>query len=208
MRTAEQEHHLIAAVRERVTAFFGEFPAPAHGIEHVARVATYAKRIAHSEGAASPFLCELAGLLHDIGRVPEHFEKKSGGHHELSYQLLQEWFREGFLDNDLTEEEKKELLYAVRYHWNNVADDYESAWILRDADKLDSFGTIGIERMEEFFGTDNHEGINQNLRNVFDMHYWVRTAAAKKIMEEDELMEPIEAYYKEFLAKKISPISL
>lgn len=207
MRTTAQEPHIIASVREKVHALFSEFPVPAHGIEHVSRVATYAKRIAHSENAKSPFICELAGLLHDIGRVPEHFEQKEGGHHELSYLLLQQWFRNGFLAAEITDEEKKELLYGVRYHWNNMAEDYESAWILRDADKLDAFGTYGLERMLEFYGDDT-KAINQDLRNHFDMYYWLKTDTAKEILIEENLLAPIEAYYRQFLKNEVSDVSL
>lgn len=206
MRTAEQEAHIIVQVREKVHQFFDGMTVPAHGIEHVSRVAKYAKRIAAGENARSPFLCELAGLLHDIGRVPEHFDGKAGGHHNLSYELLQEWFRDGFLP-ELTDDEKMELLYSVKYHWNNMANEYDTAWILRDADKLDTFGAFGLQRMLEYYG-DDEAGINQDLRNHFDIYYWIKTDTAKQMMEEGDMLAPILDYYKEFIISKIEPVSL
>ena len=45
----------------------------------------------------------------------------------------------------LKKAEKLVVLYAVRYHWNDAADKYKEAIILRDADKLDIYGVKRIE---------------------------------------------------------------
>ena len=42
-----------------------------HNADHAARVANWAVQIAKAE-KANIFLCELAGLLHDVGRAREH----------------------------------------------------------------------------------------------------------------------------------------
>ena len=85
---------LIEHVQKKVEQFFADFPVPAHGYDHVARVTRRAREIAIAERANNVMLCELAGWLHDIGRVPEYMGDKSAGHHELSYILLKEdWFK-------------------------------------------------------------------------------------------------------------------
>src|SRR3989344_1501807 len=86
----------VAAVKKKVQVFFAKYPAPGHEFGHAVRVAAWSRRIALAEHARHPVLCEVAGLFHDIGRVPEHFKKKGKEktHHEWSYQLLRDWFRD------------------------------------------------------------------------------------------------------------------
>ncbi|NCO05312.1 MAG: HD domain-containing protein [Candidatus Magasanikbacteria bacterium] len=203
----KSQQQLMTAVKKIVADFFEEYPVTAHGFDHVARVARRAKEIAVEENARNVFLCELAGWLHDIGRVPEHTTNTNKRHHELSYELLKQWYTTYEEFTILTQEEKIELLYAVRYHWNNAACAYDTAWILRDADKLDMFGDIGLHRAQTFF-KDNKEGLSQDMRNHFDAIYWIKTKTAKKIMKTEHLLEPIEAAYKNMLQSKIEEISL
>lgn len=195
-------------VQQKVAAFFDAYPVTAHGFEHVSRVARHAQDIALHESPKDTFLAELAGWLHDIGRVPEHFHNPlMKTHHELSYDLIKEWMREDVKFYMLSDAEKLELLYSVRYHWNNAADKYFSAVILRDADKLDALGKIGLERGIAYAEHDE-EKINLNLRFTYDIAYHIQTARAKQIIEERDLMAPIDAYYDQFLRSKIEPVTL
>lgn len=203
----ETHKQLIEHAKQKVEAYFSDFTVPAHGFDHVMRVTVWAKRIAQEEQATHPALCELAGLLHDIGRVPEHFEGKKGGHHFLSYDLLRQWFREDTAFDVLSDDEKKELLYAVRYHWNDQANDYDTAWILRDADKLDAFGEIGLDRLKEHYG-DGERRMLQELRFLFQMHHDFRTDTAKKIFEDEDLFAPLLNYNAEKMREAIEPIEL
>lgn len=198
---------LLNHTRTKVEGLFSNYPVTAHGYDHVARVARRAREIAIGEKARSVVLCELSGWLHDVGRTREPKPDGSRAHHELSYEILREWYRKNEEFNLLTEAEKIELLYAVRYHWNNFADDYDTAWILRDADKLDLFGEIGLQRHLDFWG-DNDVGLNQGLRNCFETLYWIHTDTAKKILREEHLVEPLEKYYRQYLREKIKPVEL
>lgn len=203
-----EQAQFLSHVQEKLAALYNEFPVPAHGYEHVSRVARYAKEIAIKENAKSVFLCELAGWLHDIGHVPEHHHGATKRHHELSYEMLQEWFRDDIrFQAALTESEKLELLYAVRYHWNNAADKYDTAWILRDADKLETLGQIGVQRHIEYHGTDPAV-LSQTMRELFDIYYWIQTETAKQIAAEQSMMEPIEKKYLEILRAGIEEVSL
>lgn len=203
-----QYQDLKERVCHKVKKFFEQYPVPAHDFGHAERVAHWAKYIAETEKARSPELCELSGLLHDIGRVPEQNGKGNGKkHHELSYELLRTWYHEDAVFTYLDDAEKIELLYAIRYHYNDEANAYDTAWILRDADKLDVLGEIGLQRMKEFFG-DDKEKIDKNLRNVYQIIACMRTGTAKRLIQEHRLVEPIDDFRRELLRETILPIEL
>lgn len=203
-----QQQNLLHYTRKKVRDLFKKYPVPGHDFEHSRRVAENAQKIAKSEHARNIFLCELSGWLHDIGRVAEqHTKGNKKTHHELSYEMLREWLRKDDVFDALTKQEKLELLYAVRYHWNNFADKYDTAWILRDADKLDVFGKIGLKRTLEFY-TGSDEKLNMGLRYAFEILYFFRTKTARKIMEKEQLLKPMLNFYRKYLKSKIKLVKL
>ena len=200
---AEFIHH----VKEKVANFFETYPIPAHGFDHVARVARWAEEISLHESPDHTFITVLAGWLHDIGRVPEvHDNPESKTHQELSYDLLRLWMRDDLAFYYLKDAEKVELLYAVRYHWNNYADRYKSAIFLRDADKMDLFGDIGLQRAIETHHSDRD--IDFVLRLHFEASCHLQTTYARQKVEELQLLVPLHAYLKEKLQAEIKPIVL
>ncbi|MBU2542578.1 HD domain-containing protein, partial [Patescibacteria group bacterium] len=185
---------------------FLEKLVPAHGIDHIKRVADYMKKIITQEEVRKPLLCELSAWLHDIGRTLEDIPGESSRkHHEFSYELLRKWFKEDNNFNILSNEDKCELLYSVRYHWNEAADKYDTAWILRDADKLDLFGKVGLKRTWELFKDDDN-GWNQNFRNIFSSYYFFKTKIARKMAE--KLIPETKAELDKYLSSKIKDINL
>jgi len=110
-------------------------------------------------------------------------------HHELSYILAKEWSNQDREFDILSEEEKEEILYAVRYHWDDMAEDYPLANILRDADKLDMYGDIGVKRAREFYKDDND--FKNNLKDNLARVEKIKTRIAKKIIEENNLLGPL-----------------
>jgi len=203
-----QQAQIVTHVRTKVAALFDTYDAPAHGFDHAERVAAYAVRIAEAEGYKDIYLAELAGLLHDIGRTTEFHDPSQAhlGHHELSYLLLQKWFHADTEFDVLSDDEKRQLLYAIRYHWNNAADEYELAWILRDADKLDMLGEMGITRSREF--VKNDADFEMDIRLKYDSIYWIKTQTAKQICKEEHLISYIDEYYMNFLKQRIDPVVL
>ncbi len=199
---------IIAHTQAKVKALFLAHPIKAHGFDHVYRVANWAVQIAKGENA-NIFLCEMAGLLHDIGRTQEKGGPAMSGatHHELSYEMLREWFLEDNFFNTLTKKEKIILLYSARYHWNNVADKYDVAWILRDADKMDGFGKIGLFRIKEVYRGDI-ESADLALRLLFDSYFWLKTKTARKITQDKKMLEPTVGMYKKLLKSRIKPVEL
>jgi len=203
----QRQQKIIEYTRTKVSNLFQAYSIPAHGIDHIARVAAMAKLIASKE-KADVFLCEMSGWLHDIGRTLEGHTNLISDHAELSYELCRKWFRKDeVFSSELTKQQKLIILYAVRYHWNNFADKYDVAWILRDADKIDTFGLQGIKRGKEFSGGDEKK-FQLDIRLRFDNFYWLHTKTAKKIVEQKGLIQQMEVFYRKLLQKKIKPVEL
>lgn len=202
---SNEKQQILEHTREKVRKLFSNYPVPAHGFEHILRVIKWAKLIAKNE-RANEFLCEMAAWLHDIGRT---FKKQNKGipHPELSYKLCQKWFKNDPVFSKLSKQEKIAILYAVRYHGNDMANKYPCAYILCDADKLDLVGKIGITRSIEFH-RGNAEKIDLDLRLRFYNFYWLKTKIANQIVKRKNLMKPIEQYYKKLLKDKIKSIKL
>ena len=205
--SSQKQKIILAHTRAKARALFAAHPVKAHGFDHVSRVANWAAQIAKCE-KANIFLCEMAGLLHDIGRTRENGSPAMTGasHHEFSYKMLKEWFLEDRFFDALTKKEKIILLYSARYHWNNAADKYDVAWILRDADKMDGFGKVGLLRMREVY--NNVEAMDMALRLQFDAYFWLITKTARKIVEDKKMIEPTIGLYKKLLKARIEPVEL
>lgn len=203
-----KQKQLITYSRQKVESAFARRPSRAHGIDHVARVARWAREIARAEKARSVFICELAAWFHDIGRAfEEKLDANDNNHTEFSYQALREWFRDDRHFDILTCAQKLELLYCVRYHWNDEANKYDSAWILRDADKLDCYGEIGVKRLRAAFGYGTEEW-NLAMRCMFATTLRLRTKTACHILKTRHLLVPMEKELERFLKKKIEKVEL
>lgn len=208
MSYTKQQKQLIVYSRQKVKSAFAKRPSRAHGIDHVGRVARWAREIARAEKARSVFICELAAWFHDIGRALEKkLDSNDNSHTEFSYQVLREWFRDDKHFDILTRAQKLELLYCVRYHWNDEANKYDTALILRDADKLDCYGGIGVKRLRSAFGYGAEEW-NLAMRCVFAMTVHMRTKTARRIIKTRRLIAPLEKELKRFLRGKIEKVEL
>lgn len=198
---------LLSYTKRKVALWFRVHPLPAHGLPHAERVMKWATYIARREHRAT-FVVALAALVHDIGRAREKsFLKKS--HHELSYELCQEWFRKDAHFAVLTTAEKREILYAVRYHGNDEATKYVSAVILRDADKIDCLGTVGLQRSIAYcqWAQARHDLVT-DVRLRYHIIYFLKTKTARLILKKTQLLRPFEVYLRKLNKKNIKPITL
>lgn len=200
------QKEIIAHTKRKVADLFKKYPVKAHKFDHTERVARWAVKIAKAE-KADVFLCEMAAWLHDVGHIYENKPGQPRGHHEFSYRICRSWFRQDAVFQGLCRLQKLTLLYAARYHWNNVADKYETAWILRDADKLDLFGKVGLKRIFCLLN-HNREQTARALRYTFDYLYWLRTKTAKRFVKKQKFLEPLVRYYAAFLKSRIKPVKL
>jgi len=113
---------------------------PAHGWEHVRRVYDLALRIGQEEGA-DLLLIGLAALLHDTGRLVH----RKGTHHAV---LSVEMARDILKPYPLAPEQVEAIVHAIEAHSfsQGIEPRTLEACVLRDADRLDGLGAIGILR--------------------------------------------------------------
>ena len=132
--------HMLSEIYQEVQQRFATFDDPAHGWEHVRRVYEMAQRMAVEEGADS-LITGSAALLHDIGRLV----RRKGTPHAL---LSVEEAREILKRYPLEPAQVEAILHAIEAHSYSQAIEPRTleAQVVRDADRLDGLGAIGILR--------------------------------------------------------------
>ncbi|HEY1351479.1 MAG TPA: HD domain-containing protein [Ktedonobacteraceae bacterium] len=131
---------LLATLYEETQQRFAGFDDLAHGWEHVRRVYRLAQRIGEEEGA-DVLIVSIATLLHDIGRLTP---RKGVPHALLSVEEARVILR----DYELTPQQVAAILHAIEAHSfsQGIEPRTLEARVVRDADRLDSLGAIGILR--------------------------------------------------------------
>ena len=135
------ETDILTKIYRDVEQRFAGIDDLAHGWEHVNRVYQLALYIAEQEGA-NCFIVGTAALMHDLGRtVPQ---SDTAHHADLSADLAAELLKTYQVPDDTQEE----ILHAIVAH--SFSRDIEprtlEACVVRDADRLDGLGAIGITR--------------------------------------------------------------
>jgi uncharacterized protein len=131
---------MLARLYQDVQQRFDELDDPAHGWEHVRRVYDLALRIGQEE-SADLLLIGLAALLHDTGRLVH----RKGTHHAV---LSVEMARDVLKTYLLAPEQIEAIVHAIEAHSfsRGIEPRTLEACVLRDADRLDGLGAIGILR--------------------------------------------------------------
>ena len=134
------ESHVLSKVYEEIQQRYVGFDDPAHGWEHIQRVYKLALYIAERESADS-FIVGMAALLHDIGHLPTN---KTEHHADLSRSMASELLTAYNVPADTREA----ILHAIAAHSFSLGIEPRTleAKVVRDADRLDSLGAIGILR--------------------------------------------------------------
>jgi len=128
-----------------------------HDWHHIDRVRKLALRIAQAEHKGDAFIIEMAALLHDI---PD--EKLNEQMDEGEKKLTR------FLDTIQVSDEQKlfiiDIVKTISFKGGNEADlhSYE-AMVVRDADRLDAIGAIGIARTFAYGGKKGQAMYNPSL---------------------------------------------
>jgi uncharacterized protein len=140
MQTNISEFQILSQVYSDIQQRFQQIDDLAHGWEHVRRVYNLALFIAEREGA-DRFITGMAALLHDLGRLShEH-----GQHHaDLSVSeagLLCQQLR-------IAPRSQEAILHAILAHSfsRGIQPHTLEARVVRDADRLDGLGAIGVMR--------------------------------------------------------------
>jgi uncharacterized protein len=142
-------NQLIASVRAKISELFQNHTAD-HDFQHIERVTKLALHIGEKEGANLEIV-ELAALLHDIS---DH--KLNGGIINDNGRASRELLSELKADENVIE-----LVCAIvdkiSYKGAGVEDEKGSLELaaVRDADRLDAIGAIGIARAFSFGGARN-----------------------------------------------------
>lgn len=112
----------------------------AHDFKHADRVRNWALRIAREEGFADLWVVEVTALLHDIGL--SHVGKRAM-HGQVGARMATQFLGEnGVFPKAVI----AEIGNAIRYHNSIRRRSGKLLDIVRDADRLDLFGAIGIMR--------------------------------------------------------------
>ena len=132
---------VVARLYEEVEHRFQGVTDLAHGWEHISRVYRLALTIAEQEGANS-FIVALAALMHDLGRSVPNASAKH--HADISVILAQELLTTYQVPTDIQEA----VCHAILAHSFSRGIEARTieAQVVRDADRLDGLGAIGILR--------------------------------------------------------------
>ncbi|MEK3726361.1 HD domain-containing protein [Lysinibacillus sp. FSL W8-0953] len=129
--------HLMNKVRE----VYAQFDA-SHDFQHIERVYQNALAILHTEPTADVEVVKIAVLLHDVS------DKKYTDSKEQEEQLIAEL--------PVSEEKKRHIRDCITQVSFNGGNELEAtsleAKIIRDADRLDAIGAIGIARTFAYGG--------------------------------------------------------
>lgn len=131
-----------------------------HGIQHALRVFNNAKKIIAREGGNEKIVLTSA-LIHDT------IDKKLFDDVNKRIELVK-----GFLkSNNYSEKEIDEIMYIItNISWNNGENkqlDSLNAKIVRDADRLDAIGVMGIIRTIEYGNSHNRNFYDEkNIKNT------------------------------------------
>lgn len=177
---------IIEQTEEFVKAELGE-DATGHDYYHVDRVRKLALYIAMEERKGDLFTIEMAALLHDI---PDE---------KLNQSIEDGYFKlHSFLETlPLTQIQKQrivDIISKISYKGGNEAEltTFEEK-VVRDADRIDAMGAIGIARAFSYGG--------KNGQLIFDPNIKIRTNITNK-QYRNEKSTSIHHFYEKLLVLK------
>jgi uncharacterized protein len=140
MQDKTLESRVLSKVYEEMQQRYVGFDDPAHGWEHIKRVYRLALYVAELENADA-FIVGMAALLHDIG----YLSSDTPLHHaDLSMSMAGELL----ITFGISAVTLEAILHAIAAHSFSLGIEPRTleAKVVRDADRLDSLGAIGILR--------------------------------------------------------------
>ena len=165
--------------------------------EHSDSVCKLAKKVAQSEGFDNQtiLLCQVAGLLHDIGRFEQINvfgtldDLKSVDHGDLGFDVLS---NTGFLEY-FTTPEQLALLFAVKNHNKRTIHEFPNeltaniSKVVRDADKLDVYRVMHVSLQETepehhnsvLLGLEENENISAEVAEAIEKQHIVNKSHLK-----------------------------
>ena len=145
MRSTFDETRVLVQTYDEVQARFMGSDDLAHGWEHIDRVYKLARSIAEREGADS-FIVGMAALLHDLGRAKDEVDQHGQHvhHADLSVTLAGELLER----YQVPIAQREAIVHAIVAHSfsKGIEPRTLEARVVRDADRLDGLGAIGVLR--------------------------------------------------------------
>lgn len=142
MEAIYNQTQILPHIYEEVKKRFLHIHDLAHGWDHVRRVYQMACYIAEKE-QADLFIVGAAALMHDLGQTIPHHERQEH-HAEISVEQAKEILDQHGVAKD-QEEAISHAILAHSFSYGQQADTLE-ARVVRDADRLDALGALGILR--------------------------------------------------------------
>lgn len=178
------DNQVIADCRMKVKSIYEQFDA-SHDWQHIERVLENARHIANMEGGDQAMI-ELAVLLHDVSD-PKY--KKAGKDPEQ--EILQQL--------ELSDKECSDIRSIIRTvsFKGGTNDEPESieGKIVRDADRLDAIGAVGIARAFAYGGAKG--------RKLYDRDEQARTAMTESEYRNGDTSTVTHFYEKLLLLKEL-----
>lgn len=129
-----------------------------HDWWHILRVWNNTKLILQTE-QADPLICELAALLHDIADSKFH-----NGDESIGPRIAGEFLRKEGVDSAIIEHVQQIILnMSFKASLGEITFDSPELRVVRDADRLDAIGAIGIARAFNYGGFKNREIYNPTI---------------------------------------------
>jgi len=175
---------MIENVKEAVKNIYNQFDA-SHDFQHIERVLQNAEAILATEPLADAELVRLAVLLHDVS------DKKYTDSKDTENQLINTL--------PIVDEKKdhiREIIASVSFNGGNeLPAKTIEAKIVRDADRLDAIGAVGIARTFAYGGAKG--------RKLYDDEEEARTAMSEEEYRKKSTASVTHFYEKLLLLKDL-----
>ncbi|MEQ6855489.1 HD domain-containing protein [Lysinibacillus capsici] len=173
-------NHLMNKVRE----IYDQFDA-SHDFQHIERVYQNALAILHSEPTADEEVVKIAVLLHDVS------DKKYTDSKEKEEQLIAE-----LPVSECKKQHIRDCIAQVSFNGGNELEATSlEAKIVRDADRLDAIGAIGIARTFAYGGAKG--------RKLYDKEEEARTNMSESEYRQNNTASVTHFYEKLLLLKDL-----
>jgi len=147
-----------------------------HDFGHIKRVYNLVLRIAKGESKADLEVLKVAALLHDLAYTKGFF---SGEHGVVSAKLAKPFLKK----SGLPASKQKKVIQAIKLHnywFHKSKNDPIETKILRDADRLEIIGYVGIVR-EILYCANSQKPVTEGLKELLKLNDEFETKTGKKL---------------------------
>jgi len=176
---------------------------PAHRFDHTERVFNLCKEILKFHiGEADRLIVLVSAAFHDIGRRKD----KNGQHALWSVDLTLDIFEKDSDLREIEEDKKKKIIKIIKHHSDldeNLPKDVTELIefkIVVDADRIDSFGPVGIIRaaIDERFEKSSKKQLDHIREKYSPTDYKIRTRGGQDVGNRfKEFLYSFDKLYKE-----------